>query len=548
MASKVPIIVYDYVRRALVRRSEGIASLPNKQAIVSSMQDIFNRLKSGGYNAVTAEKVIKNQDDLRKVLNTIDSKEIADIKKRKEDSERLARVMDKMEKGIPLNPSDQYDKSEGVLAAFQGFKPKVIQGGKSEKELLEKMNKQNKEAVERIKKRKDTDPDKKAEGGRIGYFKGGVAALLKLLQSKVGKKATTTADKIDRPESAKLRDEFKAFEKRMGNRKLTDEEYDDLVEEYGEGVPYDLETVDDAKKYIAKQEAYKAEMASDYRAGKLDPKPGDPNRKKFLEKMREEAEMTGDRRLFTRDEADELESFNMDTEMGEFMKKAKQKDLQQKRALEEFDVTDRTKQAEGGLMRLGFEKGGMSRRGFIKLMGGLAALPVVGKFFKPTAKVVETAGPAVTEGVKLGFDKFMMLVDKIKRLGRKTDGVTQNAREEGYVYTGKDGNEYELVENVTTGDVRIIKDKVGIGSYNDKTFDTIEDRSVFVLKRNQAGETTKGKKPPDEYDEIKEVFGPDGMLKDVDEVSDTAVDEVLEELGETKIKKAGGGLAYTLGE
>ena len=142
----------------------------------------------------------------------------------------------------------------------------------------------------------------------------------------------------------------------------------------------------------------------------------------------------------------------------------------------------------------------------------------------------------------------MMLVDKIKRLGRKTDGVTQNAREEGYVYTGKDGNEYELVENVTTGDVRIIKDKVGIGSYNDKTFDTIEDRSVFVLKRNQAGETTKGKKPPDEYDEIKEVFGPDGMLKDVDEVSDTAVDEVLEELGETKIKKAGGGLAYMLGE
>ena len=174
MASKVPIIIYDYVRRALVKSSEGIASLPNKQAIVSSMQDIFNRLKSGGYNAVTAEKAIKNQDDLRKVLNTIDSKEIADIKKRKEHSERLARVMDKMEKGIPLNPSDQYDKSGGVLDAFQGFKPKVIQGGKSEKELLEKMNKQNKEGIERIKKRKETDPDKKAEGGlmRLGFEKG----------------------------------------------------------------------------------------------------------------------------------------------------------------------------------------------------------------------------------------------------------------------------------------------------------------------------------------------------------------------------------------
>ena len=141
-----------------------------------------------------------------------------------------------------------------------------------------------------------------------------------------------------------------------------------------------------------------------------------------------------------------------------------------------------------------------------------------------------------------------MLVDKIKRLGRKTDGVTQNSREEGYLYTGKNGDTYELVEDISTGDVRITKDKVGIGSYDDKTFDTIEDRSTFVLKRNQADETTKGRKPPDEYDEMKEVAGPDGTFEDIDEVSDIAVDDILEELGETKIKKAGGGLAYMLGE
>ncbi len=36
--------------------------------------------------------------------------------------------------------------------------------------------------------------------------------------------------------------------------------------------------------------------------------------------------------------------------------------------------------AQGG--RAGFEKGGMSRRKFMKIMGGLAALPIVGKFFK----------------------------------------------------------------------------------------------------------------------------------------------------------------------
>ena len=198
-----------------------------------------------------------------------------------------------------------------------------------------------------------------------------------------------------------------------------------------------------------------------------------------------------------------------------------------------------------------FKKGGPvnpGRRSFLKLMGGLAALPFVGKFFKPAAKVAETAGPVVAEGVKLGFDKFMMLVDKIKRLGRKTDRVTQTEREEGFVYTGKDGSQYELVEDLSTGDLRITKDKPGGMTVGDESFDTIEDRSTFYLKRNQADETTKGKKPPDEYDEVKEVPGPDGTFDDLDEVDNETVTEILEELGETRTKKASGGLAYMLGE
>ena len=78
--------------------------------------------------------------------------------------------------------------------------------------------------------------------------------------------------------------------------------------------------------------------------------------------------------------------------------------------------------------------------------------------------------------------------------------------------------------------------------------DVIEDRSTFYLKRNQADETTKGKKPPDEYDEMK-LEAPDGETFDaVDDVDDRTINEILEELGETRTKKAGGGLAYMLGE
>ena len=57
-----------------------------------------------------------------------------------------------------------------------------------------------------------------AEGGRIGYRSGksvkGIAELLKLGNKKFGKGTLKVADEIDRPASAKLQDEFDAFNKR----------------------------------------------------------------------------------------------------------------------------------------------------------------------------------------------------------------------------------------------------------------------------------------------------------------------------------------------
>ena len=249
---------------------------------------------------------------------------------------------------------------------------------------------------------------KNAEGGRIGYFQGGVAALLKLLQSKVGKKAIITADKIDRPESAKLRDEFKAFEERMG--------------------------------------------------------------------------------------------------------------------------TDRTKQAEGGLMRLGFEKGGMSRRGFMKLMGGLAALPVVGKFFKfaePASKAVQAAKEAT--GVP---SYFIKLVEKIKLLG---DDVT-STRATGERQVVKEYEGYELTESLDTGSLSIKRDNY-----------TSEEYLDYIPGGQYYDETRKKViKYPDSYEEVTVKPDAEGKMKDVDFGLDS-YDEILEEVGEAKIKKAGGGLAYMLG-
>ena len=144
----------------------------------------------------------------------------------------------------------------------------------------------------------------------------------------------------------------------------------------------------------------------------------------------------------------------------------------------------------------GFKEGGpidKGRRKFIKGMGILAALPFVGKYIKPATKAVETAAPVVAEGVKLGYDKFLMLVEKIKKLGTPNKRRTQTDLEEATVYRGEDGSEYELVEDLASGDVRVTRDKYGFGTMKDGSFDTIEDRSTFYLKKGQADETTKGK-------------------------------------------------------
>ena len=192
--------------------------------------------------------------------------------------------------------------------------------------------------------------------------------------------------------------------------------------------------------------------------------------------------------------------------------------------------------AEGGIMRLGLAEGpdkkglkSPGRRKFMKdtgkLAGILALIPYLGKFLAPVAK-----SPAAVEGIKLGADKLMMLVDKIKKLGvDKTKNRATQDLQEVTVYQGKDGSEYELVEDLASGDIRVTKEKQGMGSYGDETFDTIEDRSVFEIKKGRGDETTKGT-PPDEYEEAKEVFGPEGTVDDIDEIDDRIIKEIDDEI------------------
>jgi len=103
------------------------------------------------------------------------------------------------------------------------------------------------------------------------------------------------------------------------NRDMTPDELEDFADEIGENIEaYDFDgTVNDAKRIIKDIKDYEADMFAQYKMGKLDPVAGDksPARKKFLEKKLEDAELSGDNRLITQDEVEELSSFDLGTKM-----------------------------------------------------------------------------------------------------------------------------------------------------------------------------------------------------------------------------------------
>ena len=203
---------------------------------------------------------------------------------------------------------------------------------------------------------------------------------------------------------------------------------------------------------------------------------------------------------------------------------------------------------EGGRVGL---KDGMDRRKFMKIMGGLASLPIVGKFLKfakPAAPVAEKVVETVSQAPTYFFD----LVTKIKAFGKQSK-VGPSERVDEYTYVGKNGDEYTLTEDIVTGDAQIVKDKMGVGSSGDKTFDVINDRSVMEYKapkKDVDPDTRQVLEEGAEYDEYRVEFDMDGTEAGADAIDERIQKEILEEVKKDAppIKKAAGGLAYMLGE
>ena len=200
--------------------------------------------------------------------------------------------------------------------------------------------------------------------------------------------------------------------------------------------------------------------------------------------------------------------------------------------------------ADGG--RIGL-KDGMDRRTFMKIMGGLASIPVLGKFFKGA----EVAAPVVEKAVDVASGAppyFFNLVDRIRALGTKFAGPKE--RSEFFRY-----KDYEMDIDYDTGVIEIKKTKEAMIPGGDEA--GVSEEVYMTYKPGRGDEATKGT-PADEYEEFTARPDIDGKMKDVEEgVPDEVVrersigkeqleEEIVEQIA--RDKKASGGLAYMLGE
>lgn len=155
-----------------------------------------------------------------------------------------------------------------------------------------------------------TYPDVFPKAEVVTEAKTGLKTLVDDLNEKLkGKKSMETFD-LKTGEVTPVKEPIMTAESK--SRKLTKDE----IADYEEAIGRDSEqwmfegTVDEAEKALKKSKAEEAYYRGQYKAGKLDPAPGENTRQRmrFLKEKAAEAEMTGDKRLFTLDEMDELKN------------------------------------------------------------------------------------------------------------------------------------------------------------------------------------------------------------------------------------------------
>jgi hypothetical protein len=199
--------------------------------------------------------------------------------------------------------------------------------------------------------------------------------------------------------------------------------------------------------------------------------------------------------------------------------------------------------ATGG--RAGF-KDGMTRRTFLKLLGGMAAVPIVGKFFKlaKVGKTMKEVPMIKTDDVAGKPEWFDALVNKVIREG---DDVTKKfatgERQSIHQKTLNDGSVVRVTEDIDDGAVRVeyqseknvFGDDVQL-EYKKPLPDEGDPRPTAEFTTAESGPVGRGGRSPD---------GDDFEI-DVDEVGGTSIRDLNSDV--SKLKEYATGQKPTMKE
>ena len=196
--------------------------------------------------------------------------------------------------------------------------------------------------------------------------------------------------------------------------------------------------------------------------------------------------------------------------------------------------------AQGG--RAGF-KDGMTRRTFLKLLGGMAAVPIVGKFFKlsKVGKTVKQVPVIKTDDVAGKPEWFDALVNKVITEG---DDVTKRfatgERQSIHQKTLDDGSVVRVTEDVDDGAIRV--------EY-ESTENVYGDPVQMQYKKPKPDEGDP--RPSAEFETaesgpVGRAYGPDDYEIEIDEVGGTSIKDLTSDV--SKLKEYATGQKPTLKE
>ena len=185
----------------------------------------------------------------------------------------------------------------------------------------------------------------------------------------------------------------------------------------------------------------------------------------------------------------------------------------------------REDKADGGIMRLGLKEGsGMSRRTFLKILGGAVSIPIIGKFFKPVkvGKTVKKLPVIQTDEVAGKPEWFDQLVNKVILEGDEvTKRFATKDREIVHMKKLDNDNEVMVYQDLDEGAVRVeynsadnvYGDPVSL-RYKKPNPDEGDPRPAAEFDTAESGPVGRADGPDDYSIEIDEVGGQ--SIKDLD--------------------------------